>query len=967
MLLDQIANLGVPKVWTVFTFSAEKGSFHTYLTFLMVHMLSTYIEEKTYHWKYFRSFSVAIEGDTVVQNIDIYSLVGRKYAVPLRFLAECNDDFINVDFISDTCEATLSAISVRRIYPDSEAPDPIQEFHTIGGYSMNILYWDYVVANDLAGYRIYRRQPGETWQLLTTDPHPLYRYFDYDVEVGVEYEYAVTTEDLWGNESNLSDSLTATALPFEATDLPRYIMDITEENLYLLNIDVYSSDPVDADLTLEGESFPGSGVHYRGGYSRPQYKKNYKLELPTQQTHDNRDEFNLQSNGLYPSILNTRLGYQSYDLLDLPNPQSMNIHLQLNNEYIGVYTDLEDVDNHFLERVGWSPVGDLYEAFSDLTLLPSIEDYQYYYPNITNENDDYSDLIDFIEWLNNATPDEFRQEVGGKCDLDRYIDIYTVRIATADNDFGYHNYYIYHNPADDRWYFVSWDHDMTFNIDRVYSPIDLGTAANPIIGASGEDRWNILLNTALEDDLFRYAYCKKLARFLNDGFSIQNTINRIELAQQEIYEDAIRDMYKKGRERPDLFINSLDTLCAFAQQRVPFLLNEIETYITDPELAPYFRLNEIQSVNSSTIADEAGDYDPWVEIVNLAPVELDLEDFVLHHGQESWTLPAEAVIDDYGFLLIWLDGETGEGPFHASFSLAPGEGSLWLEGRHGGMADSVTFPILLEDQVWAREVDGTGPWSNELNPTPGSTNAPLPDPSVLVINEFLADNETVNPDEFGDFDDWVEIYNPTADTIPIGGVYLTDDLTRPTRWAFPDTFMAPGAFLLVWCDDEPLEGSLHTVFKISADGEQLGLFDRDGATPIDTITFGEQLEDYSYGRWPDGSEDWYTCNPSPGDANVGVPKQSADSSIPEYYSLEPNFPNPFNPYTEIRFGLPAPAQVRLTIYNLCGQRVTRLIDQRMNAGYHSIHFDAAALSSGIYFYRIEADGFVSTRKMLLLK
>jgi len=96
-----------------------------------------------------------------------------------------------VDFISDTCEATLSAISVRRIYPDSEAPDPIQEFHTIGGYSMNILYWDYVVANDLAGYRIYRRQPGETWQLLTTDPHPLYRYFDYDVEVGVEYEYAL--------------------------------------------------------------------------------------------------------------------------------------------------------------------------------------------------------------------------------------------------------------------------------------------------------------------------------------------------------------------------------------------------------------------------------------------------------------------------------------------------------------------------------------------------------------------------------------------------------------------------------------------------------------------------------------------------------------------------------------------------------------------------------------------------------
>lgn len=929
--------------------------------------VSLYIEEKTYHWKYFRWFSILAEGDTVAQNIDIYALVGREYAIPLRFLVECNDGYLNVDFVSDTCEATVSAISVRRIWPDSIAPAPIQGFNVINGYCMNILYWDYVVANDLAGYRIYRRQPGQEWQLLSLETHPLYRYFDYAAEVGIEYEYAVSSVDLWGNESPLSDSLSAASLPFEDTELTRYLMEVTEANLYLLNVNIYSNDYVDADLTLEGEYFPGSGIRYRGGSSRELYKKSYKLKLAAGEAHDNRDRFNLNAEQRYPSMLTARLGYQTYDLLGLPNPTTQEVHLDQNTEYIGVYLDIENVDNHFLERIGWSPSGNLYEAFSDLQLLPTYEDYQNDYVKVNNEESDWYDIIGFVEWLDGTSPAQFHLEAGDRCDLDSYIDIYVCRIATADQDFAWHNYYMYVNPANAKWHFVAWDHDMTFDTYYAESPIDLGSEAHPIPDETGMGRWDRLLNRVLEDDLYRYSYCKKLERFLNNGFSTQACIERIDSAYQEIYEDAIRDVYKQGKERPDLFENSTVSLNSFATLRVPFLLGEIESFITDPILTPYFRLNEIQSSNSTTMADEAGDYDPWIEIVNLAPVELDMENFVLHYGQDSWTLPAESVVDDYGFLLIWLDGETGEGPLHASFTLSPGGGNLWLEERHGGLADSVTFPALSSDQVWAREVDGSGNWSGNLIPTPAATNTPLADPGPLVINEFMALNNSTIQDPAGDYDDWIEIYNPSLDAIPLAGLYLTDDLTRPTRWAFPDTSIAPGEFLLVWCDDEVVEGVMHTVFKLSGDGEQVGLFDRDGETPIDTLTFGPQATDISYGRWPDGSDDWFFCNPSPGEGNVGVPGESATPSLPQFFALEPNFPNPFNPVTEIRFALPRPSPVRLAIYNLCGQEVIRLIDEEMQAGHQRVLFDASSLSSGIYFCQLQGGEFVAARKMVLIK
>ena len=930
--------------------------------------VNLYFSEKLHHGTGFRSFSIFIEGAGVAQDIDIFELVGSNYAVPLRYLTECLDGQINVELTAALDSPTLSAVSVRAVTPDSQAPLPTQNLIAIGGYDMNILYWDYCVAPDLAGYRVYGREAGGEWISLTAAINPLYRYFDYDAEVGVESEYKITVEDLWGNESNPSNIMTATAVSPESADIPRYIIDITPENLYQLNINITSNNYVQADLTLEGEFLEESWIRYRGGSSRPVYKKNYKLKLPTGETHNHRDRFNLQSDYNYDSMLPSKIAYQTYDLLDILNPFTQSIYLERNSEYIGVYLDIEEVNNHFLERNGLSTGGNLYKCVDGLVPLSSLQLYQSYYQKRNNPNSDWSDIIDFIQWLNDSSPSQFHEEVGERCDLDGCIDMYMVQIATAEDDFAYQGYFMYNNTVDGKWYFTAWDHDMTFDPAHSHYYIDFGSQAHPIYTEWGP-KWNKLYDKFLNDELYRYAYCKKLERFLYNEFTVHEVTDLITNSHQEIYDYGLRDVYKKGRERPDLFIHGPESHIQFIRERVPFLLAEIESFISNPELAPHFRLNEIQSDNRSTIADEAGDFDSWTEIVNLAPVELDMEGFILHHGNDSWVLPPEAVIDDYGFLLIWLDGETGEGPLHANFALSTGGGSIWLEERHGSMSDSVGYPVLGADQVWARNVDGAGYWVGDLEPSPWSTNIPLPTPSPLVVNEFLALNDNWNPDPAGEYDDWAEIYNPTGDTIFVGGVYFTDDLARPMKWALPDTVISPGSFLLIWCDDDPEQGVMHSTFKLSGNGEQIGLYDRDGITPIDTFTFGQQQSDISYGRYPDGSAAWMNLYiPTPGEPNnpMGV-GDIAGNPIPREYSLEPNFPNPFNPETIIRFGLPRNSQVRLIIFDLLGRQTAELVDGKLSAGYHSVSFDGSGLASGIYFCRLEAGDFLSTRKMLLLK
>ena len=140
----------------------------------------------------------------------------------------------------------------------------------------------------------------------------------------------------------------------------------------------------------------------------------------------------------------------------------------------------------------------------------------------------------------------------------------------------------------------------------------------------------------------------------------------------------------------------------------------------------------------------------------------------------------------------------------------------------------------------------------------------------VVINEFLASNENCIADEFGTYSDWIELYNPTDTAFNIGGMYISDggNLCRIPVNAPDKTTINPHGYLLIWADGSPGLGTLHVNFKLGAGGESVILYETNGSTVVDSINFGAQTVDVSFGRFPDLSDNWkFFLQPTPGKTN----------------------------------------------------------------------------------------------------
>ncbi|MHC4323801.1 MAG: lamin tail domain-containing protein, partial [Planctomycetota bacterium] len=150
----------------------------------------------------------------------------------------------------------------------------------------------------------------------------------------------------------------------------------------------------------------------------------------------------------------------------------------------------------------------------------------------------------------------------------------------------------------------------------------------------------------------------------------------------------------------------------------------------------------------------------------------------------------------------------------------------------------------------------------------------------------MASNNDTASDPQGQYDDWIEIWNSGVDPVNIGGMYLTDNLSIPDKWRIPGnnptlTTIPAGGYLLIWADEDTADFGLHADFKLSADGEEIGLFDSDGITLIDSISFPEQTRDISFGRDPESNgEKRFFAIPTPGVENNGAYIDQVDS--PEF-------------------------------------------------------------------------------------
>lgn len=155
---------------------------------------------------------------------------------------------------------------------------------------------------------------------------------------------------------------------------------------------------------------------------------------------------------------------------------------------------------------------------------------------------------------------------------------------------------------------------------------------------------------------------------------------------------------------------------------------------------------------------------------------------------------------------------------------------------------------------------GQTDWSPELGPAS--------DWPRLLINELMSRNSQQLTDEMDGSPDWVELYNPTAQAVDLTDWTITDTITERDKHVLSGLRIEAGGWLLLYADDEPSAGDAHLSFKLSGEGEELGLYTPEGGVS-DELDFGELPQDESAARIEDGGPEWtLTDQPTPGWSNT---------------------------------------------------------------------------------------------------
>ena len=703
------------------------------------------------------------------------------------------------------------------------------------------------------------------------------------------------------------------------------------------------------------------GFRLRGNTSRYSQKKSFKVSFNTFQPglkFYGYEKLNLNGEHNDPSIIRSKLSWDLFKTLGVPSSNASYVRLYINKSYYGLYINVEHIDENFVYKKYGNSDGNLYKCLwpADLTYRSdNPDDYKFqdgdrrtYDLKTNRQTDDYADIAKFIDILNHTSQQQFVAVLDSYFNIDQYLKILAVDAVTGSWDnywFLKNNFYMYHNSATDKFEFIPYDYDNTFGIwwDGILSGIDWGTRDIYHWGHPNEPR--PLATRILENPDLRNRFSYYLNFLLEKEFNPQIINAKIDSIHLMISEAAINDEYRTldyGYTIDD-FNNSYD--------------NALGGHVIYG-LKPYISARYISALEQNFLVNIA----PFIATVNHYPSAVQITD----------SIHIVAIVrDDHSLDLVKL--------FYMEEGLWSSADMLLTESTSGVINEftySVTLPPVQSDNhinFYISAIDDSGEVATLPIDAPGnyfSVRIGYEIPK-LYINEFLASNDNLFADNFGEYDDWIEIYNGESKDINLQGYYLSDNFDNPDKWAFPDTMIRAGAFLVLWADEDQEQGSLHTNFKINKAGEQLGIFNSVSTNfaPVDTFSFKIQTINISYGRFPDGTEAWQTFDPpTPGSANQTV-NDVADHSgyLPSMFRLEQNYPNPFNPATMIEFNIPHISHVILSVYDISGRLVNVVINKELSAGSHQVYWEARSNASGVYLYYIIAGSYSAVKKMILLR
>lgn len=534
-----------------------------------------------------------------------------------------------------------------------------------------------------------------------------------------------------------------------------------------------------------------------------------------------------------------------------PCPRAALARLEINGQYWGVYSMVDQLNKDLLNE--WFPGhdGDRWRApnigkggfdsgasaFSYLG--SSISRYTNHYElKSTPSNDAWARLVNACDILNNTPGENLKDELEKAFAVDRWLWFLALENIFVDDDsywFKGADYSFYYEPESGRFHPVEHDGNEAF-----YSDMGVNYNLSPLHGATASNR--PLLSKLLAVPEWRQRYLAHMRTVLEERFNpahLDSFINHFHyLSTDDIALDP-----KKNFSMP-AYTNAIVSLKRYITNRYNFLLDH-------PELRPL-------PPRITAVHGPAADPGPSETPVITARVESNGDDGIdsvwLYWRDKPYGRFSSSQMFDDG---AHEDGTANDGLFGAATESFPAGNKIhfYIEARSGNPHRTSAFsPPRAEQQTY----------SYRVGLAPGSYSA-------VLINELMADNSRTYQDPQGEYDDWIELRNLTDQDLDLTGLYLTDKPENPRKWPFPPGATIPAeGFLIIWADedggDQP---GLHASFKLDKSGEQILLIDSDERLNaiLDSVTFGPQKTDLSYGRLLSDTLTFESMLPTPGQAN----------------------------------------------------------------------------------------------------
>ena len=649
------------------------------------------------------------------------------------------------------------------------------------------------------------------------------------------------------------------------------------ENNYGHDIDIM------ATMYIDGILYDSVGVRFKGSSSYSganQYKKSFNITLDAYidgQDVDGYTTLNLNNCEGDPSYM-AEVFFETQISKHVPSPKGNFAHLFINGMNWGLYANVQQVNKDFVKewfltnngamwrakRPPGSPVsnGSTGDSLRSMYYLgPDTTIYTYNYDlKFSDISNPYTQLRDFTQVMATVSNANMESVLGDVLDIDRAL-----WFIASENAFGDDDGYVFEGRSDYKIYleaetgrFVPQEFDGNGAMDDSYINLDIFKNANKPNYA--------LLYKLLNNPPLRQRYLAHMRTLVEHELNVTNGHNIIDtyfnMINSTVQADPIANYPYSD------FLSYKDDLKDFITDRRAYILSNLEINKT----LPVINNTTYSSGATAWLRPQAGQS----VIINTHVTCADGLDKVTLYHATGWVgkFSKTPMYDDGGH----NDGAAGDGVYGATISGK--SGGTWVRFYIEATSDNSTKTVVYDPVGAEHDI-----YTYLVEPVLASDTS-------IVINEIMASNTSTAVDNAGQYDDWIELYNRSANSVNVSNYVITDNEYNLTKFQLaPGTTIPAGGYLIIWPDEDGSQGPLHANFKMSSSGEHLILLNSNGEV-VDDVTFGVQQTDMGYARVPNGSGNFVIQGPTFNSTNTPALQAIFSASVADGCApLSLNFTN----------------------------------------------------------------------------